>query len=83
MNHYLGYLESELEQLSGFWTAKEITQQPMSWRRTNSIIQDNIVEISAFMEEWDTHTERRIILTGAGTSAFCRASYCSYIISCT
>lgn len=70
MNHYLGYSEPELEQISGFWTAKEITQQPMSWRRTHAIIQDNIVEISAFMDEWNTHSERRIILTGAGTSAF-------------
>lgn len=70
MNHYLGYSESELETLSGFWTAKEITQQPTSWRGTDLIIQDNIVDISAFMDKWNTNSERRIILTGAGTSAF-------------
>lgn len=70
MNHYLGYSESELETLSGFWTAKEITQQPESWRRTDLIIQDNIAEISSFIDKWNTNSERRIILTGAGTSAF-------------
>ncbi|MGF1904196.1 SIS domain-containing protein [Aliivibrio salmonicida] len=70
MNHYLGYSDVELEKLSGYWTAKEITQQPMSWRGTDAIIQDNIVEISAFMDEINSQVNSRIILTGAGTSAF-------------
>ncbi|MHC0041767.1 SIS domain-containing protein [Vibrio campbellii] len=70
MNHYLGYTSSELEALSAYWTAKEITQQPDSWRRTYSIIRDNIEEITTFVNEWNKYAQGRIILTGAGTSAF-------------
>ncbi len=70
MNQYLGYAEKELEGFSGFWTAKEIEQQPMCWRKTQDIVQANKKAIDLFMAKVLSHKDLRIVLTGAGTSAF-------------
>ncbi|EGQ8175639.1 TPA: SIS domain-containing protein [Vibrio vulnificus] len=70
MNQYLGYSESELERLKGFWTAKEIEQQPACWQKTHAIIQECRTQISAFMADVFSQPKLRIVLTGAGTSAF-------------
>ncbi|KPA54412.1 sugar isomerase [Photobacterium leiognathi subsp. mandapamensis] len=70
MEQYLGYSESDLAQLSGYWTAKEISQQPESWLRTNAIIQECQMQIRDFMDKAFSHSNLRIVLTGAGTSAF-------------
>lgn len=70
MSNYLGYSATELEQLKGFWTAKEIEQQPECWRETKVILEQNNVQITDFMAPILAHSNLRIILTGAGTSAF-------------
>ncbi len=70
MNNYLGYTTGELDKLSAFWTAKEISQQPDCWRKTRAIIEQSAVEIDAFMKTVLAHSDLRIVLTGAGTSAF-------------
>jgi len=70
MNQYLGYSEQELEKLSAFWTAKEVEQQPSCWRKTQATFRECFPAIEAFMDKVLTHQDLRIVMTGAGTSAF-------------
>lgn len=70
MEQYLDYSETELSKRSAYWTAKEITQQPECWLKTHDIIQQSLPVINKFMDKVYSHPELRIILTGAGTSAF-------------
>ena len=70
MTNYLGYSAAELEQLKGFWTAKEIEQQPDCWRETTEILAQHSAVINSFMEPILAKQDLRIVLTGAGTSAF-------------
>lgn len=70
MSNYLGYSVAELEQFKGFWTAKEIEQQPECWRETKAILEQNSAIINDFMTPILAHRDLRIVLTGAGTSAF-------------
>ncbi|NIF58380.1 SIS domain-containing protein [Enterobacter sp. Ap-916] len=52
------------------WTEKEIRQQPVSWIRTLQQIDRARDEISAFLNPLLANDKLKIILTGAGTSAF-------------
>lgn len=70
MNQYLGYSERDLELLNALWTAKEIEQQPSCWRQTHAILKECQPAIEAFMKDVYAQPDLRIILTGAGTSAF-------------
>jgi len=66
----LGFNEVELERLGGLWTAREIVQQPAMLRETQKILMARRAEIEAFLQPLLASTTLRIILTGAGTSAF-------------
>jgi tagatose-6-phosphate ketose/aldose isomerase len=68
--NYLGYSERRLKELDGYWTAKEIEQQPASWMRTHAYLTANATRIRDFLEPLLERDDLRIILTGAGTSAF-------------
>ena len=70
MEQYLGYSAAELQRLSGYWTAKEINQQPDCWAQTTAIIHECNDQIKTFMDNVYSHQNLRIVLTGAGTSAF-------------
>ncbi|MEZ8738675.1 SIS domain-containing protein [Photobacterium swingsii] len=70
MNQYLGYSEHDLESLSAFWTAKEVEQQPACWRKTQATFSECQPAIEAFMAKVSAHQNLRIVMTGAGTSAF-------------
>ena len=52
------------------WTEKEIRQQPESWIRSLKNIDTLRSSINAFLEPLLLNTSLKIILTGAGTSAF-------------
>ena len=78
MSNYLGYSVAELEQFKGFWTAKEIEQQPECWRETKAILEQNSAIINDFMTPILAHRDLRIVLTGAGTSAFVGRSFKPY-----
>lgn len=67
---YLSYQTPELEKLNAFWTAKEIEQQPECWEKTNQLIQEQRTEIDTFLAKVFQASDARIIMTGAGTSAF-------------
>lgn len=51
-------------------TAKEVLQQPFLWRRLAELLTNQQAEINAFMEKLPPLAQLRIILTGAGSSAF-------------
>lgn len=67
---HLGLEESELERLGGLWTAREIAQQPAMLRETQRLLTARRAEIEAFLNPLLAKPGLRIILTGAGTSAF-------------
>ena len=66
----LGLEISKLEDCSGLNTAKEIIQQPDTWRESVKNLIKNKIEIKSFIDYFLSKKEFRIILTGAGTSAF-------------
>ncbi|MFC7786824.1 SIS domain-containing protein [Rossellomorea sp. GCM10028870] len=52
-------------------TSREITQQPRLWKRTIEIMLENQDELNPFFKRIkEKHPHIRVILTGAGTSAF-------------
>jgi len=65
---YLGYSSAELDQYGAMHTAREISQQPALWRKIYQQTKHHEKDILAFLKA--TKDVRRIILTGAGTSAF-------------
>nr|WP_317332701.1 SIS domain-containing protein [uncultured Romboutsia sp.] len=69
-NKLLGLKISKLEEWSGLNTAKEIIQQPDTWRESVKNLINNKNEIKTFIDSFLSKKEYRIILTGAGTSAF-------------
>ena len=52
------------------WTEQEIRQQPNSWRRSLAFINEQRDKIDAFLATILAEKNVKIILTGAGTSAF-------------
>jgi tagatose-6-phosphate ketose/aldose isomerase len=66
---YLGIDSTELTKLGGIHTAIEITQQPKLWQKIFDEINFAKPKIANFLEE-SLANSNRIILTGAGTSAF-------------
>ncbi|MEZ8791741.1 SIS domain-containing protein [Vibrio splendidus] len=70
MNLFLGYEQPWLEQHNGIHTAKEISHQPRLWRALADILEQQYDAVSAFLNPLLQHSDLRIILTGAGTSAF-------------
>ncbi|WP_031238305.1 SIS domain-containing protein [Asticcacaulis sp. AC466] len=65
----LGLDETTLEKLGGLWTAREIEQQPRMLRETQALLMGMTDAIDAFLQPLLAR-KVRIILTGAGTSAF-------------
>jgi tagatose-6-phosphate ketose/aldose isomerase len=66
----LGRDESELEALGGLWTAREIAQQPAMLRKTQEILSARRDSLQRFLAPVREKAALRIILTGAGSSAF-------------
>jgi tagatose-6-phosphate ketose/aldose isomerase len=52
------------------WTAREIAQQPELWRRLAASLRADRTRIDAFLSPLLGRADLRIVLTGAGTSAF-------------
>ena len=69
MNH-LQLDESALNRDGGLWTAREIAQQPESWIRTQELLRQHAAPIADFLAPLLAQPDLRIILTGAGSSAF-------------
>ena len=74
----LGYDESELQRRGALWTAREIAQQPAMLRQTHARLAADKDARERFLQPLRVGAAMRVILTGAGTSAFigeCLAPY--------
>jgi tagatose-6-phosphate ketose/aldose isomerase len=67
---YLQLEETALNRAGALWTAREIAQQPASWLRTESLVREHAEDAAAFLGPLLARADLRIILTGAGSSAF-------------
>ncbi len=70
MSSVLGYELPWLEQRNGVHTAQEISHQPQLWRALSTILEEQYEAIRDFLMPLLEQSDLRIILTGAGTSAF-------------
>ena len=70
MNRYLNIDTSELRRRNCYWTAREIAQQPRVWRAVHSRIDASRADIDSWLEPTLAKPNPRILLCGAGTSAF-------------
>ena len=70
MNKIFGFTQEELSSLKATYTANEINQQPELWKETLNIVENNKEAINKFLEKNLNKDNVRIILTGAGTSAY-------------
>jgi tagatose-6-phosphate ketose/aldose isomerase len=67
---YLGHPQAELESAGGIWTAREISQQPAVWPKIHSQLNAHAPALRAWLRPLLERKDLRIVLTGAGTSAF-------------
>ena len=70
VNQYLNIDTRELKRRKSYWTAREICQQPRMWRGVHSRIDASRADIDAWLEPTLAKPNLRILLCGAGTSAF-------------
>mgnify|MGYP000282295448 CR=1 FL=1 len=70
MSELLTYSEEFLKSNNGYWTAKEICQQPRIWREAGNNVDVKRAEINDWLAPVLAKENLRIILTGAGTSAY-------------
>ncbi|GAC1674718.1 MAG: SIS domain-containing protein [Steroidobacteraceae bacterium] len=68
--NYLGHAELELETAGGISTAREIAQQPVVWTEIENVITREAGALRVFLDPLLQRRDLRIVLTGAGTSAF-------------
>jgi tagatose-6-phosphate ketose/aldose isomerase len=67
---YLGVSQQQLESRGGYWTAREIVQQPAVWSDVAKVVAQHAAELRAFLAPLLQRRELRVVLTGAGTSSF-------------
>ncbi|MEP7186370.1 MAG: SIS domain-containing protein [Rhodanobacter sp.] len=67
---HLGLDEAELTDSGGLWTAREIEQQPEMLQQTHALIAGLHAQILSFVGPLIDDPAARVILTGAGTSAY-------------
>jgi tagatose-6-phosphate ketose/aldose isomerase len=78
MSQYLSFCTDELKEKNAYWTAKEICQQSDCWREAR-----DIVNAETSLQDWLApllaQENLRIILTGAGTSAYIGDALAPYL----
>jgi tagatose-6-phosphate ketose/aldose isomerase len=67
---YLGHSDKSLEAAGGIWTAREISQQASVWSKIEQIMDGDAAGLRGFLDPLLKRRDLRIVLTGAGTSAF-------------
>ena len=68
--NYLGHPQAALEAARGISTAREISQQPVVWAKVETAMEGAAKATQAFLAPLLARRDLRIVLTGAGTSAF-------------
>lgn len=67
---HLGYTEAQLRSAGAYWTAREIAQQPQLWADLHEGATAAPGADADFVARLLDRTSPRVVLTGAGTSAF-------------
>ena len=67
---YFGHARAELESAGALWTAREIAQQPSVWTTIERVMSRESGALRGFLDPLLERRDLRIVLTGAGTSAF-------------
>lgn len=67
------------EEKLGIWTAKEISQQPITWLKTLNLVKEKQEEINNFINKILSQHGCEVIFTGAGTSEFVGNSIFTYL----
>lgn len=62
--------QCEVDEFSTTWTEKEIRQQPQCWMQALAELEERRAEIDAFLAPVLALPDLKVILTGAGSSAF-------------
>ena len=70
MSGDLDFIVDESARQGGEATAREIFQQPAVWREVESVVTSRRDDIEAFLRPLLADPDLRVVLTGAGTSAF-------------
>lgn len=70
MNTLLQREPQEWHRIGGLHTAEEIAHQPRLWRELAGVLEAGQAGIADFLGDWLSRPEHRVILTGAGSSAF-------------
>src|SRR5271154_3283492 len=65
-----GLSAKEIDDAGAEWTAREILQQPAVWAEIDTLIAAGAPAYAEFLAPLLARTETRILLTGAGTSAY-------------
>ncbi|WP_330961066.1 SIS domain-containing protein [Photobacterium sp. 53610] len=76
---YLGHSIQALQAAGGEATAREISQQPQSWQKTLASVSGQREQINAFLTPLLRQPDLRIVMTGAGTSAFAGRALAPYL----
>lgn len=61
---------NEWQRLGGLHTAEEIEHQPAIWRALAAALEAQQASIDAFLGDWLSQPGHRVVLTGAGSSAY-------------
>jgi len=67
---FSGWSIDEMAARGAEWTAREIAQQPAVWNEVAALIGQERARVVEFLQPLLAHPAMRIVLTGAGTSAF-------------
>lgn len=70
MTTLLQFEPQEWLRVGGLYTAEEITQQPRLWRALAAGLDADRARIAGFLGNWLSNPGHRVLLTGAGSSAF-------------
>lgn len=79
MTTLLGYTKEWLEEKNGFHTANEISHQPRLWQELAKALNENQQMHLAFLNPILSKPNVRVVLTGAGTSAFTGEAIAPYL----
>lgn len=71
--------EEQWKEVGGYWTSKEIFQQPETWLKTLNQVKAEKDAIKALISKVTSNEDYDIILTGAGTSEFVGNSIFPYL----
>lgn len=78
----LGQEKAMLDEFGGHWTAREIEQQPDLLVATHKLIEGQLSAIREFIDPIAKNAQARVILTGAGTSAFIGECLAPFLNAC-